>query len=145
MEDETRNQALLSGSNAGSTCEELPGSSSNRRSTCKQRPASSSNGRSTCKQRPASSSNGRSTCKQQPVSSSNGRSTCKQQPVSSSNSDGVAIPQPRVAGEARYPGYMYNKGSNAVSVAVSRRRYTQSDNNHLPIPTLYPAAGNAYG
>ena len=75
MEAETRNQALLSGSNAGSTCEELPGSSSNRRSTCKQRPASSSNGRSTYKQRPASSS----------------------------NSDGVAIPQPRVAGEARYP------------------------------------------
>ena len=26
-------------------------------------------------------------------------------PSSSSNSDGVAIPQPRVAGEARYPGY----------------------------------------
>ena len=26
-------------------------------------------------------------------------------PASSSNSDGVAIPQPRVAGEARYPGY----------------------------------------
>ena len=25
-------------------------------------------------------------------------------PASSSNSDGVAIPQPRVAGEARYPG-----------------------------------------
>jgi len=25
--------------------------------------------------------------------------------TSSSNSDGVAIPQPRVAGEARYPGY----------------------------------------
>ena len=48
MEDETRNQALLSGSNAGSTY--------------------------------------------------------KQRPASSSNSDGVAIPQPRVAGEARYPG-----------------------------------------
>ena len=62
MEAETRNQALLSGSNAGSTCEE------------------------------------------QPVSSSNGRSTYKQRPASSSNSDGVAIPQPRVAGEARYPG-----------------------------------------
>ncbi len=62
MEDETRNQALLSGSNAGSIYEEQPGSSSN------------------------------------------GRSTCKQRPASSSNSDGVAIPQPRVAGEARYPG-----------------------------------------
>ena len=43
MEDETRNQAILSGSNAGSTCAEQPGSSSNGRSTCKQRPASSSN------------------------------------------------------------------------------------------------------
>ena len=30
-------------------------------------------------------------------------------PVSSSNSVGVAFPQPRVAGEARYPGYIYNK------------------------------------
>ena len=29
--------------------------------------------------------------------------------TSSSNSVGVAIPQPRVAGEARYPGYIYNK------------------------------------
>ena len=29
--------------------------------------------------------------------------------TSSSNSVGVAITQPRVAGEARYPGYLYNK------------------------------------
>ena len=29
--------------------------------------------------------------------------------TSSGNSVGVAIPQPRVAGEARYPGYIYNK------------------------------------
>ena len=29
--------------------------------------------------------------------------------ASSSNSVGVAFPQPRVAGEARYPGYIYNK------------------------------------
>ena len=29
--------------------------------------------------------------------------------ASSSNSVGVAISQPRVAGEARYPGYIYNK------------------------------------
>ena len=28
--------------------------------------------------------------------------------VSSGNSEGVAIPQPRVAGEARYPGYHPN-------------------------------------
>ena len=30
-------------------------------------------------------------------------------PAISSNSVGVAFPQPRVAGEARYPGYIYNK------------------------------------
>ena len=30
-------------------------------------------------------------------------------PTSSGNSVGVAFPQPRVAGEARYPGYIYNK------------------------------------
>ena len=30
-------------------------------------------------------------------------------PTISSNSAGVAISQPRVAGEARYPGYIYNK------------------------------------
>ena len=30
-------------------------------------------------------------------------------PAISSNSAGVAISQPRVAGEARYPGYIYNK------------------------------------
>ena len=29
--------------------------------------------------------------------------------TSSGNSEGVAFPQPRVAGEARYPGYIYNK------------------------------------
>jgi len=29
--------------------------------------------------------------------------------TSSGNSVGVAISQPRVAGEARYPGYIYNK------------------------------------
>ena len=45
--------------------------------------------------------------------------------TSSSNSVGVAITQPRVAGEARYPGYI--------------------DNTLLPIPIHFPAAGNAYG
>ena len=29
--------------------------------------------------------------------------------TSSGNSEGVAFPQTRVAGEARYPGYIYNK------------------------------------
>ena len=44
-----------------------------------------------------------------------------------SNSVGVAIPQPRVAGEARYPGYPPHQPCNAVSVAFSRRRYPQRD------------------
>ena len=35
--------------------------------------------------------------------------------------------------------------SNSVGVAISRRRYTQSDNTLLPIPIHFPAAGNAYG
>ena len=34
----------------------------------------------------------------------------KWRPTSSGNSVGVAFPQPRVAGEARYPGYRYIKG-----------------------------------
>ena len=37
--------------------------------------------------------------------SSNAENTCEQPSASSSNSVGVAFPQPRVAGEARYPGY----------------------------------------
>ncbi len=45
--------------------------------------------------------------------------------TSSGNSVGVAIPQPRVAGEARYPGYHPHQPCNAVSVAFSRRRYPQ--------------------
>ena len=47
--------------------------------------------------------------------------------TSSGNSVGVAIPQPRVAGEARYPGYLPHQPCNAVSVALSRRRYPQRD------------------
>ena len=38
------------------------------------------------------------------ASSSNVEVIVGRRPASSSNSDGVAIPQPRVAGEARYPG-----------------------------------------
>ena len=47
--------------------------------------------------------------------------------TSCGNSVGVAIPQPRVAGEARYPGYLPHQPCNAVSVALSRRRYPQRD------------------
>ena len=45
--------------------------------------------------------------------------------TSCGNSVGVAIPQPRVTGEARYPGYPPHLLCNAVSVAFSRRRYSQ--------------------
>ena len=45
--------------------------------------------------------------------------------TSNSNAVSVAIPQPRVAGEARYPGYPPHQPCNAVSVAISRRRYPQ--------------------
>ena len=66
---------------------------------------SSSNVKNYCKQDSASSSNMGSTRKQPPASSSNMGVIVGRRPASSSNSDGVAIPQPRVAGEARYPGY----------------------------------------
>ena len=39
-----------------------------------------------------------------PASSSNVGKDTNKEPASSSNSVGVAIPQPRVAGEDRYPG-----------------------------------------
>ena len=39
-----------------------------------------------------------------PTSGSNMGVIVDRKPANSSNSDGVAIPQPRVAGEARYPG-----------------------------------------
>ena len=45
--------------------------------------------------------------------------------TSCGNAVSVAIPQPRVAGEARYPGYPPHQPCNAVSVAISRRRYPQ--------------------
>ena len=47
--------------------------------------------------------------------------------TSCGNAVSVAIPQPRVAGEARYPGYPPHQPCNAVSVAISRRRYPQRD------------------
>ena len=44
-----------------------------------------------------------------------------------------------------YPGYIYKWFSYSVRVAISRRRYSQSDIIRLPIPAHHPAAGNAYG
>ena len=65
--------------------------------------------------------------------------------TSCGNAVSVAIPQPRVAGEARYPGYPPHQLCNAVSVAFSRRRYSQSYGFRLPSACNYHAAGNAYG
>ena len=62
------------------------------------------------------------------------------------NSVGVAFPQPRVeVRSASTLGAIYKRWSNAVSVALSRRRYTQSDNTHQKIAAHHPAAGNAFG
>ena len=49
--------------------------------------------------------------------------------MSSSNSDGVAISQPRVEGRSTSTlGKDIKNDSNAVSIAISRRRYPQQDN-----------------
>ena len=62
------------------------------------------------------------------------------------NSVGVAITQPRV--EVRIAstlGIYILRYSYSVRVAISRRRYTQSDTIHLSISAHHPAASNAYG
>ena len=41
--------------------------------------------------------------------------------------------------------WMGHTPGNSVRVAISRRRYSQSDIIRLPIPAHHPAAGNAYG
>ena len=62
------------------------------------------------------------------------------------NSVGVAISQPRVeACSASTLGKYIIMFSYSVRVAISRRRYSQSDIIRLPIPAHHPAAGNAYG
>ena len=61
------------------------------------------------------------------------------------NSVGVAIPQPRVEGEDRYPGCKYAHYSNAVSVAISRRRYPHQDNGRNYIGRYYEIEYNAFG
>ena len=62
------------------------------------------------------------------------------------NSVGVAISQPRVeVRSASTLGKYIIMFSYSVRVAISRRRYSQSDITRLPIPAHHPAAGNAYG
>ena len=58
--------------------------------------------------------------------------------VSSSNSVGVALSQPRVeVRSASTLGIGTKKGSNAVSVAFSRRRYLQQDNGKKCVDDYY--------
>ena len=62
------------------------------------------------------------------------------------NSVGVAITKPRVeVRSASTLGINIIRCSYSVRVAISRRRYSQSDIIRLPIPAHHPAAGNAYG
>ena len=56
------------------------------------------------KKEPTSSSNVGNDTNEEPTSSSNVGNDTNEEPTSSSNSVGVAIPQPRVTGEDRYPG-----------------------------------------
>ena len=62
------------------------------------------------------------------------------------NSVGVAISQPRVeVRSASTLGIYIIRCSYSVRVAISRRRYTQSDIIPLHIPTHHLATSNAYG
>ena len=62
-----------------------------------------------------------------------------------SNAVSVAIPQPRVAGEDRYPGCKYDHYSNAVSVAIRRRRYPHQGDGRKYIGRYYQIEYNAFG
>ena len=67
-------------------------------------------------------------------------------PASSSNSGGVAITQPRVEGRSTSTlGKKPTLLSYSVRVAISRRRYAQSDIIVLHHFSHHPAASNAYG
>ena len=62
------------------------------------------------------------------------------------NSVGVAFPQPRVeVRSASTLGAIYKRWSNAVSVALSRRRYPQQDNGLKCIGEYYLTEYNAFG
>ena len=66
--------------------------------------------------------------------------------TSSSNSVGVAIPQPRVEGRSTSTlGIYIIRYSNAVSIAVSRRRYPQQDNGQEWVGGNNKIEFNAYG
>ncbi len=66
--------------------------------------------------------------------------------MSSSNSDGVAISQPRVEGRSTSTlGKDIKKDSNAVSIAISRRRYPQQDNGQEWVDGNNKIEYNAYG
>ena len=100
-----KGHALASCSSVGRYYRKNPASSSNVGNYCGHKHASNSIMGVIVGRKPASSSNMGSTRKQPPASSSNVGDIVGRKPTSSSNSDGVAFPQPRVAGEARYPGY----------------------------------------
>ena len=62
------------------------------------------------------------------------------------NSEGVAISQPRVEACSASTLGIYNKRcSNAVSVALSRRRYPQQDNGQEWVGGNHKIEHNAYG
>ena len=66
--------------------------------------------------------------------------------MSSSNSDGVAISQPRVEGRSTSTlGKDIKNDSNAVSIAISRRRYPQQDNGQEWVGGNNKIEYNAYG
>ena len=58
----------------------------------------------TTNEEPASSSYVGNDTNKEPANSSYVGNDTNEEPASSSNSEGVAFPQPRVAGEDRYPG-----------------------------------------
>ena len=62
------------------------------------------------------------------------------------NSVGVAISQPRVEGRSTSTlGKDIKKDSNAVSIAISRRRYPQQDNGQEWVGGNNKIEYNAYG
>ena len=67
-------------------------------------------------------------------------------PVSSGNSVGVAFSQPRVERRSTSTlGIYIIRYSNAVSIAVSRRRYPQQDNGQEWVGGNKKIEYNAYG
>ena len=67
-------------------------------------------------------------------------------PISSGNSVGVAFSQPRVEGRSTSTlGKDIKRDSNAVSIAISRRRYPQQDNGQKWVGGNKEIEYNAYG